>query len=130
MSVMSGEVIAFSDMFDIDIALSLQMSKIMSRHIPVQLFTDNKSLFDGISKGSRASEKRTMLHIPAAREGFRDNLTSDIGFVRSNSNIADGLTNPMNQAALRNVLNNEFIEVRPEQWIVPSAEIAGLLPFH
>ena len=99
-SVMSGEVIAFSDMFDIAISMSVELSKILNRKVPMQLLTDSKSLFDVISKGSRTSEKRIMLDIAAAREGFRDKLISDIEFVRSNANIADGLTKPMSQAAL------------------------------
>ena len=41
-----------------------------------------------------------MLDIAAAREGFRGKVISDIGFMRSSKNIADGLTKSMSQAAL------------------------------
>ena len=117
-SVMAGEVIAFSDLFDIAATLSKELGAIMRKTIPVQLFTDNKSLFDVISKGSRTSEKRTMLDIAAAREGFRDRIISDIGFVRSSQNLADGLTKSMSQAKLREVLVSGNLQVVPEQWIV------------
>eukprot|EP00171_Calliarthron_tuberculosum_P022721 IDg22721t1 len=77
-SAMAGEVIAFSDLFDIAATLSEELSVVLTRKIAVQLLTDSKSLFDVISKGSRTSEKRTMLDIAAAREGFRDKVISDI----------------------------------------------------
>ena len=117
-SAMSGEVIAFSDMFDTAIAVSKELSVVMNQRVPVQLLTDSKSLFDVISKGSRTSEKRTMLDIAAAREGFRDKLISDIGFVRSSMNLADGLTKSMNQARLREVITSGHLDISPELWII------------
>lgn len=80
--------------------MAAELETVMGRKIPVQLFTDSKCLFDVIWKGSRTSEKRIMLDIAAAREGFCDKTISDIGFVRSNHNIADGLTKSMSQASL------------------------------
>eukprot|EP00171_Calliarthron_tuberculosum_P000537 IDg537t1 len=105
---MGGEVIAFSDLFDRAATYAAELGEIYSRRIPVQLFTDSKSLFDVISKGSRTSEKRLMLDIAAAREGFRNKTISDIGFVRSSSNIADGLTKAMSQAALQSVVSSHL----------------------
>ena len=62
-SSMAGEVIAFSDLFDVATTLANELELILSRKVPVQLFTYSKSLFDVISKGSRTSEKRMMLDI-------------------------------------------------------------------
>lgn len=117
---MSGEVIAFSDMFDLAIAIPLELSTMMGKSVPLQLLTDSKSLFDVISKGSRTSEKRSMLDIAAAREGFRDRLISDIGLVRSGNNIADGLTKGMSQVALRHAVSTGYLHANPEQGIIRS----------
>lgn len=68
---MSGEVIAFSDMFDYYIALSNDLSKVRKR-THVQLLTDRKSLFVFISKGSRTSEKGMMANFVAAKERFKE----------------------------------------------------------
>lgn len=122
-SVISGEVIAFGDMFDIAISISLELNKVLRRLVPVELITDSKSLFDVISKGSRTSKKRTMLNISAAREGFRDKLISDVGFVKSSANIANGLTKPICQAVHRHVLTSTFLDVVPKQWSVRSEEV-------
>lgn len=117
-SAMAGEVIAFSDLFDVAAALASELGVLYDRNIPVQLLTDSKSLFDVISKGSRTSGKRMMLDIAATREGFRNKVISDIGFVRSSKNLADGLTKAMSQAALQHVISTGRISISPEQWII------------
>jgi len=115
---MAGEVIAFSDMFDVAVTLAEEIRTTFQRPIPLHLLTDSKALFDIISKGSRTSEKRMMLDIAAAREGFRDHVISDIGFVRSAHNLADGLTKPMQQAALQRVIRSGRLTTQAEQWII------------
>ncbi len=112
---MGGEVIAFSDLFDRACTLAAEIGAVYGRKIPVQLLTDSKSLFNVISKGSRTSEKRMMLDIAAAGEGFRDRIISDIGFVRS---LADGLTKSMSQSASQSVVATGSLRVEPEQWII------------
>ena len=116
--VISGEVIAFGDMFDMAIAPSKDLSTVLGKHTPAQLFTDSKSLFDIISKGSKTSEKRTMLVVVTAREGFLDRLISDIRFIRSSCSIADGLTQLKIQASMRTVLSSGMREVRSCQWMI------------
>ncbi len=66
---MAGKVISFSGLFDVVSTLSAEMALIIGSKVPVQLLTDSKSLFDVISKGTRTTEKKTMLGIAAAREG-------------------------------------------------------------
>lgn len=41
-----------------------------------------------------------MIDIAAALEGLKDKFISNIGFVRSYHNLADGLTKEMSQASL------------------------------
>ena len=118
-SVMAAEVISFSDMFDVCFTLAQEIRRMMKgAEIAVQLYTDSKSLFDVISKGTRTSEKRLMLDIAAAQEGFSKKEISDIGFVRSEENIADGLTKRMSQRTLVQVIKNGKLNVKPEQWII------------
>ena len=117
---MPGEFIAFSDLFDIAATLSNELSVVLGKRVPIQLFMDSKSYFEVISKGSRTSEKRMMIDIATARKVFRDEVISDIGFIKSSKNLADGLTKSMRQASLREVITTGVLNVRPEQWIVKS----------
>ena len=84
----------------------------------MKLCTANKSLFDVISKGLRTSEKRLMIDIAAAREGFTKHEVSDICFVRSEQNIADGFRKRMKQTTLCNMLLTGMFRVKIEQWII------------
>ncbi len=97
-SDMAAEFTAFCDAFDMVYSLAIEISKVLGRKVPLILLTDSKSLFDVIWKGIPTSEKRMMLDIAAAREGYRRGDISNIHFVRSSKNLADGLTKPMNEA--------------------------------
>ncbi len=82
------------------------------------LYTDNRCLFDVISKGLKTAERRLMLDIAVSRQAFRSREISDIGFLRSHHNLADGFTKPMQQAALRTVLRTSYWRPQAEQWIL------------
>ena len=121
-SVLEAELIAFSDLFDHAFNLSDEIRAIHpDAVIPVKLLTDNKSLFDVISKGSKTSEKRLMQDIACAREVFVKHGISNTGFVRSGDNIAYGLTKRMKQEALRGMMEAGSFVPLVEQWIVRTA---------
>lgn len=63
-------MILISDMSDVAISTKREVEYLLSMNASLQLLTDNKSLFDVISKGSRTSEKRTRLDIFVSREHF------------------------------------------------------------
>lgn len=68
----AGEGDSTSVLFDDEVTRTYEINDILPRLVPVQIFTDSKILFDVISKGSRRPEKRMMLDITAAREGFQE----------------------------------------------------------
>lgn len=59
-----------------------------------------------------------MLGIAAARQGFRDKVISNIGFVRSNNNIADVLTKPTQREVLRDALTTGKMNLAVKQRII------------
>jgi hypothetical protein len=59
-----------------------------------------------------------MLDIACAQDAWTKQDISDIGFIRSAENIADGLTKQMKQASLLKVLDTGQLNVKVEQWIV------------
>lgn len=79
----------------------------------MHLLTDSRSLFDVISTVFSTSEKRMILDIAAAREGFRYKLIPDIGLVRSSENAADGLTKCMHQRTLQKILMDGSLCINP-----------------
>ena len=117
-SVLSAEVIAFADLFDDALAIRSQLEHALQDTVPMHLLTDSKSLFDVISKGSRTSEKRIMLDIHATKQAYQSREISNIGFVRSENNLADGLTKEKKQRALFDAMVTGKHEIVCEQWII------------
>lgn len=112
-SAMAGEVIVFADMSDNAVKISKQLSRFMNQLIALQLLTDSKSLFNVISKGSCTSKKRLVLDIAAARRQFQISDKCNIGLMRSDDNLAHGLTKSIQQAALRTCVANGRMIINP-----------------
>lgn len=74
------------------------------RAVPLHLFTDSKHLFEIIRKCSRTNEKSMVLDVLATRQAYKARQISNLSFVRSEDNLADGLTEKMKQAALLNLI--------------------------
>lgn len=55
-----------------------------------------------------------MLDTAAARDGFRDKVNSDIGFIRSSRNIADDLTKSISEAALQAAVSTDMLSIQRE----------------
>ena len=117
-SVLSAEVIVFADLIDDALALKSQIEYASQHAVPVHLLTDSKSPFDIISKGSRISEKRIMLDVHAARECYKTKEISNIGFVLSSENLADGLSKENMQKSLLNLLKCGQHSINCERWIL------------
>ena len=96
-SVLADEDITIANLFDEAFSLKKTVELALKRNVHLHLLTDSKSLFDIISKGSRMNEKRLMLDIHAAREGYKAYDIISKGFVRSEHKITDGLTKCMKQ---------------------------------
>lgn len=75
-----------------------------------------------ISKDSRTSEKQNMLDIAEARQAYHDEIISDIFFARSNNNLAEGLTKPISQAAVRDAVCDSYLNVYISQLIAISKQ--------
>ena len=128
--VLSPEFIAFTDLFDDAFSIRSQIEHALRRCLALHLLTDSISLFDIISKGSRTREKRIMLDTYATRESYENQETSNIGFVRSNHNLADGLTKPNVQVFQLQLLQTGRQQFKREQWILrtPKLSKSGTCP--
>ena len=66
--------------------------------------TDSIFLFEIISKDLRTSEKRVTLDLHTTGQAYQAREISNIGFVRSSYNLADGLKKPKMQKAIFHLL--------------------------
>lgn len=59
-----------------------------------------------------------MLDIHATRQAYKSKEISNVGCVRSQNNLADGLTKPKMQASLLNLLDTGKHRISSKQWII------------
>ena len=70
----AGEVIAFSGQFDTGASTAQELQYVFKCAVPLQLFTESRSILAVISKGSKTLEKRLILYVFAARTSFRETV--------------------------------------------------------
>jgi hypothetical protein len=100
-SVLAAEAIAFAEGFDQGYTLKNNLKESLGINVPLLMLTDSKTLFDVITKASYTQEKRILIDLAAAREGYRRRDIDDIGLVSSEENLADGFTKESNMDRLR-----------------------------
>ena len=71
-------------------------------------------MFEVIAKASYTSEKRILIDLASVREGYRRFDIDDIGLIRSEENLADGLTKETNMERLRNAVWSGTLSKRIE----------------
>ena len=81
------------------------------------MLTDSKALFDVIKGSKYMTEKRLMVDLAAIREAYKDRTISNIGLIRSEHNLADGLKIGPN-AALQKWLQNNTLQHPIEQYVI------------
>lgn len=104
-SVMGAEVLAFADGFDYAYLLRRDLQHILDQPLPLAMLTDSERLFKTIAKSTTTTEKLLMIDIQAAREAYGKQEISDVGWIRSEDNPADGLTKPAPCEALERLLD-------------------------
>lgn len=118
-SVMGAELIAFSNTIVAAFTLREEFENLHSNlNVPMGLLTESKTLSDVVSKGTKTAEKRLMLDVACTPEGFQKMESNDIGFIRSNENLTDGLTEVLKQNKLLSVMSTCMLNYKVDQWIV------------
>lgn len=117
-SVLGAEVLAFADGFDYAYLLRHDLKRMLNKDIPLAMLTDSESLFKCIVKSTTTTEKRLMIDIEAGREAYGKQEISDIGWIRTDDNPADGLTKSVLCPSLERLLDTGFLDVPVQQWVV------------
>jgi hypothetical protein len=107
--VLRAEMLAFSEGFDRAFAIRHELKSLLSSTVPISVLTDSKGLFDVIVESSSTQERRLMIDVAAAKQAYDCKDTSDIGFIRSPFNIAEGFTKPGICSALVDCLKTGWI---------------------
>lgn len=85
------------------------------------MVTESEILFNVIIKASVITGKKLMIDIKAARQTYDSDGISDVGWIRAQDNLADGLAKFKTCTALEKFLDTEQLKTFVEQWVVRSS---------
>jgi hypothetical protein len=91
-SSLAAETMAFADTFDASFALKHDLESMIGNPIPLLLLTDIRPLFDILVCAKYTTEKRLMIEIAAAREGFNGRDITKVCLIGSEHHIVDAMT--------------------------------------
>lgn len=100
----------------------IYLSKMLSIKIPVELFTDSKSIFATITKLTSIKEKRLLIDLTKLRHAYTSGRIRNLGHIQTEFNIADPLTKKMNSAFLSTLPDTGKLERPVNHWILHPTE--------
>uniref|UniRef100_A0A7S0BSR8 Uncharacterized protein n=1 Tax=Rhodosorus marinus TaxID=101924 RepID=A0A7S0BSR8_9RHOD len=80
-SVLGAEVLAFVEALDEAYILRHLLNDLLGTCVPIEVYTDSKSIFDTVMKANVPQEKRLVIDLASIRENYRTDETQRIGFV-------------------------------------------------
>lgn len=116
--VLARKTNAFDDCLNAVYAMKHDLQTVINCDIALSILTDSEGLFQVMVKSTVKPEKRLMIDIKDKREAHSQKKISDIGWIRSNGNLADGLTKMTKCKPLEILLNTEKINAVAAQWIL------------
>lgn len=111
--------------FDNAFIIKHDLQRILGPKIPLLHLIDSQVLFDVITGQKYRTEKRLMVDIASIREAYKDWAISNIGIIRSEINIADGLSKLSPNHALRQMMLTNVIHHPIEQYVIDVAQICS-----
>ena len=94
-NTLAAEILALSDAVDDGIYISEIVSKLLfngTKSLPIEIYTDSKSLFDTIKSKKNILEKRLRIDIAMLREMFEQKLITNIRNISTKNQLANALT--------------------------------------
>jgi hypothetical protein len=116
-STLAAETLAMSMAFDLAFGIRKSLVDILKVKIDLVIFTDNKGIFDTITKRTSVTEKRVMIELAVLREAYEKGEISNMGFILSKNNPADALTKNHPSEHLLRLMSEGTIEHPVEQWL-------------
>lgn len=117
-SVLGGDTHSFADSFDAAYDLRHDIEQMLDRKIPLCTVTDSDSLFKVIVQSSTTNERRLMIDIQACREAYQERKIDQIGWIKSDGNLADGLTKIDKVDLLKKVMRTGQLVWVADHWVI------------
>lgn len=90
------------------------LSALYGRPIPLVIYTDSKSLYDGIVGAKATAEKRLLIDFTLLRQSYELREIAEVVWVPSSDNPADALTKASPSTALATLMRSNNLTVIPK----------------
>lgn len=116
-SILATEAAALAEAFDLSIVIAKELRNTLNQDVEIDLYTDSKSLFDIITRGSSASNKGLMIDLKALQQAYQRFDIRSIYNIASEFNPADAMTKAVNNATLVKLATQGMIDHPIEQTV-------------
>jgi hypothetical protein len=116
-SVLVSELYALVYGFDAGTTIKTTLDKIRSIPIPLIVCTDLKSLYDCLVKLGTIHKKRLMIDIMCLRQLYECREITEVRWVEGIKNPADVMTKSKPSAALRQLIDENYLDIEPMEWV-------------
>ena len=115
-SIFGGEALALSHAFDIAFVFKQLCCDVLHAKIPLVILIDSKSVFDSVTRSSPTLEKRLAIDLALVQEAHKGFEIDQLGFLRTENNVADPMTKIMDSKALSKIFCENQFAFEIEQW--------------
>lgn len=102
---------------DISSTLRLAMNVILSKVLPLVLYTDSKSLFYSLVGMKSTTEKRLLIDLFMLRESYELGKLTEVSWIPISQTLADASTKKNLSDNLYLLMSRNKIKIKPKSWI-------------
>ena len=84
--------------------------------VPIIIYTDSRSLYDGLVSLNTTTEKRLLIDLHLLRQAYERREIAEVCWIPTEQNPADALTKEKPTAAMRQLLQGT-LELTPNAWV-------------
>ena len=111
---MSNETLAFDSAF----MIKYDLERALSQRIPLLMLTYSQALFGVLIRAKYTTENLLIIEAAAAREAYNANKIDNTNIIKSEHNLADGLTKVEPDDALNTLMKTHKLAHPVEQYII------------
>lgn len=90
----------------------------LRKPVTLSIVTDSYSLFNLVVQSSTTTDRRLMIDIQAGRDAHKERSIDNMGWVKSDGNLADGLNEINKPDLIKLVMHTVRLDKVADQWVI------------
>lgn len=118
-SALVAQLFALSHAYDVSSTVFLMLNEFLNIKVLHNVFTDLKSVFDGIIGINPPTKKRMLIDLSVLRQSYDRREIAEVVWIPTNQNPADALTkiDSKNIHLLVEIMSNNRIHAEEKYWV-------------